>query len=597
MANESQKKLEQMIEILNQSSSFFKGLEFNIPKVNPSEEEDSEDDDLCWSRSDSYAKIKFWIDLFEDKNPRYCFAFEIPEKIFDSDIADILPQVWWIDDLEPSDGTCHKLDDAHYEKIIFEFDYGNNESIPQKLRSYKNGKEYNKDAVADLKKTSEKGYGYIVYYLKRSKEKESVKKFEKEFTTFLNYRNQIMSVGIKEDLKELLLRNHNIILHGAPGTGKTYLAKEIAKSLIFGDSKKELSENEQKQFGEQCGFVQFHQSYDYTDFVEGLRPKNIKGNQIGFDRTNGIFKNFCNRALDNSFIEQDKDYSLKQAYESLLKKIDAEEITFFKQKTGQEIFIKEISPQKNIKLQSEDSSNGRNDSVHTVSYKRLEMLIAKYQTPKAFDSMKNISKSIVDVIGGCNASAYWAVARYLLGTMSKSKNESKKFVFIIDEINRGEMSKIFGELFFSIDPGYRGKDGLIKTQYQIIGTMNDIDRSVESMDFAMRRRFAFKEITAKDCVDMLSELKSNKKAETEKRMNNLNNAIEKIPGLSAAYHIGPAYFLKLKNYNYDFDKLWEYHIEGVVKEYLRGMDSANEKLKELAKVYEYSNVEDRYPHG
>ena len=113
-----------------------------------------------------------------------------------------------------------------------------------------------------------------------------------------------------EELKTLLDRNYNIILHGAPGTGKTYLAKEIAKSLIFGDSKKELSENEQKQFEEQCGFVQFHQSYDYTDFVEGLRPKTIKGNQIGFDRTDGVFKAFCNKALNNSSVEQEEDYSL-----------------------------------------------------------------------------------------------------------------------------------------------------------------------------------------------------------------------------------------------------------------------------------------------
>lgn len=97
------------------------------------------------------------------------------------------------------------------------------------------------------------------------------------------------------------------------------------------------------------------------------------------------------------------------------------------------------------------------------------------------------------------------------------KTNAPKYVFVIDEINRGDMSKIFGELFFSIDPGYRGKDGKVDTQYQnlididpetqnedvfkngfyvpenvyVIGTMNDIDRSVESMDFAMRRRFAF----------------------------------------------------------------------------------------------------------
>ena len=106
----------------------------------------------------------------------------------------------------------------------------------------------------------------------------------------------------------------------------------------------------------------------------------------------------------------------------------------------------------------------------------------------------------------------------LTNTKSVAPVSEKKFVFIIDEINRGEISKIFGELFFSIDPGYRGVKGKVQTQYQnliteddpfkdgffipenvyIIGTMNDIDRSVECMDFAMRRRFTFKEITAEE---------------------------------------------------------------------------------------------------
>lgn len=104
-------------------------------------------------------------------------------------------------------------------------------------------------------------------------------------------------------------------------------------------------------------------------------------------------------------------------------------------------------------------------------------------------------------------------------------SKSSKYVFIIDEINRGELSKIFGELFYAIDPGYRGEKGKVKTQYQnlidnddvfvdgffvpenvyILATMNDIDRSVESMDFALRRRFAWKEIKPEDRIDMLSE--------------------------------------------------------------------------------------------
>lgn len=187
--------------------------------------------------------------------------------------------------------------------------------------------------------------------------------------------------------------------------------------------------------------------------------------------------------------------------------------------------------------------------------------------------------------------------------------------FIIDEINRGEMSKIFGELFFSIDPGYRGVAGKVRTQYAnmlnspnifddvceekesfghffvpenvyIIGTMNDIDRSVESMDFAMRRRFAFKEIKASERIEMLDDLKCGKKEESVARMTSINNAIEKVPGLSSAYHIGPAYFLKLDNYEGDFDLLWEYHIEGIVKEYLRGIDPDGTHFDALKKAYE-----------
>ncbi|MEE1540918.1 MAG: AAA family ATPase, partial [Paludibacteraceae bacterium] len=188
-----------------------------------------------------------------------------------------------------------------------------------------------------------------------------------------------------------------------------------------------------------------------------------------------------------------------------------------------------------------------------------------------------------------------------------SKIFLKPFVFIIDEINRGEISKIFGELFFSIDPGYRGEKGRVKTQYQnlveegdmfsdgffvpenvyIIGTMNDIDRSVESMDFAFRRRFAFAEVKAEDNVKMLDELEVlDLKDDAINRMNRLNSAISKIEGLSSAYHIGASYFLKLKEYGDDCRKaLWNYHLEGLLREYLRGMPNADEEMRNLENAY------------
>ena len=185
--------------------------------------------------------------------------------------------------------------------------------------------------------------------------------------------------------------------------------------------------------------------------------------------------------------------------------------------------------------------------------------------------------------------------------------EKRDFVFIIDEINRGEISKIFGELFFSVDSGYRGEKGKVQTQYAnliedgdefkdgfyipenvyIIGTMNDIDRSVESMDFAMRRRFAWKEIKAEDTQETILNDLGDLKDETIKRMNNLNKVIrDKETNLSEAYCIGAAYFKKIKDYEGDFNKLWENHLKGLLFEYTRGMQNQETILKELKNAYD-----------
>ncbi|MDR1759085.1 MAG: hypothetical protein LBR60_01005, partial [Fibrobacter sp.] len=164
--------------------------------------------------------------------------------------------------------------------------------------------------------------------------------------------------------------------------------------------------------------------------------------------------------------------------------------------------------------------------------------------------------------------------------------------------NRGEISKIFGELFFSIDPGYRGKKGAVKTQYSnmneveerfyvpenvyIIGTMNDIDRSVESFDFAMRRRFTWKEITAKQSAENMSLSKT-----VQDKMESLNKAIEAIENLNSSYHIGGAYFLdKNGKERSDFEEIWNLRLKPLLFEYLRGMPDPNIKLKELKEAYD-----------
>ena len=144
------------------------------------------------------------------------------------------------------------------------------------------------------------------------------------------------------------------------------------------------------------------------------------------------------------------------------------------------------------------------------------------------------------------------------------------------------------------DPFYEGF--YVPKNVYIIGTMNDIDRSVESMDFAMRRRFAWKEIKANENTGMLDSFRGLKN-EIISKMNRLNNAIwneetnEGIEGLSAAYHIGGAYFKKLKLYDYEnnlpeaYRQLWENHLRGVLFEYLRGSFNAADNLKKLEEVY------------
>ena len=201
-------------------------------------------------------------------------------------------------------------------------------------------------------------------------------------------------------------------------------------------------------------------------------------------------------------------------------------------------------------------------------------------------------------------------------TAQKEQRDAQRYVFIIDEINRGEISKIFGELLFSIDPDYRGAAHRVQTQYHnlikhddndvfadgfyvpdnvyLIGTMNDIDRSVESLDFAFRRRFAWYEVKAQDRLEMLSEDKTLKVAglcdEAKQRLEQLNEVIAEIPSLGTAYQIGPAYFLKLKHYLNDndespFDSLWQYHLKPLLFEYVRGLGDREELLQKLEAAY------------
>lgn len=419
------------------------------------------------------------------------------------------------------------------------------------------------------------------------------------------------------EYKNLLLNTHNIILHGAPGTRKTYLAKEIAKAMGCTD--------------DEIGFVQFHPSYDYTDFVEGLRPVNSNNGQIGFERKDGVFKAFCKKSLFQEYkktipMTKVQDSSFEIVYKSLLEDVKTGKISSYETSRGSQplrlkderLLYRKNSPrtesEENIQLMYEYFlSNGIYDlsNYDKKEYWRLISKLTDGQT-KTID-YPEYGWTLQVLLDRAKNFEMKKSSEYVDSDEPIIENKTKKpFIFIIDEINRGEISKIFGELFFSIDPGYRGINGKIKTQYQnlieegdafydgfyvpenvyIIGTMNDIDRSVESMDFAFRRRFTFKEIKANQNLGMLDELDDSIREKAKKAILSLNNAIwdeeakTGIEGLSSAYHIGGAYFLKLKELDNDFDKLWEYHLEGLLREYLRGMEDAEKSLEQLKEAYE-----------
>lgn len=571
-----------------------------------------------------------------------------------------------------------------------------------------------------------------------------------------------------EEYIELLKANKNLILTGAPGTGKTYLAKKIAEILvgmqtksyknepvnfneiiekyivpndylsssgrvtyhvdkvennkvfITGDSiqpyavpfreienayKRRLWEgggrngfdpyssafakyiynhvgteilniNDDKNLEDRSDciqFVQFHPSYDYTDFVEGLRPTPPDGNgNIGFERKDGVFKDFCRRcilpgiksareknALCESYaseqtnskkdisIQYDNSTSFYDLYKELKHRIQNHTVTLYtvypRTKMDVQVFGDDIMYNK-----------GGSFSSNYINADYVQKIFNYYRDKGIYDVSRSRFNDFSSIIGNTlNYTYYRGIVQELLNMCKRTNShiddysdkksefvQSDKvyiqdhvyeedeanicpsecnYVFIIDEINRGELSKIFGELFFSIDPGYRGKKGLVKTQYQnlitdksdpfydgfyvpenvyIIGTMNDIDRSVESMDFAMRRRFAWKEVRSDENTGMLDDLGS-MKLDVVAKMNRLNEAIwndatnDGIEGLSRAYHIGGAYFRKLKLYlNDDFSnkdeayrKLWDNHLRGVLFEYLRGSIDASENMKMLENVY------------
>ena len=347
----------------------------------------------------------------------------------------------------------------------------------------------------------------------------------------------------------------NQILYGSPGTGKTFNTINRALKIIDSDfyqqnkyNREALKERfeEYKKAG-QIEFITFHQSFSYEEFVEGIKAETSEAN-ISYEVKSGVFKKLSNKSLQN-FNQSNENIKNKKDFETVFKELildklkDDEKLEIRMKKSS--FFIKEVDENKI----SFDKSGG--ESQHVLLIKNLKNM---------YEAEENKI-----IIGGLSQ-YYNPLLEYLLKN-SEIKNTDKEplknYILIIDEINRGNISKIFGELITLIEPSKRvGADEEIRlklpysqelfgvpSNLYIIGTMNTADRSIALMDTALRRRFHFEEMMPN--ASLLENLVVDG-IKIDKLLETINKRVEYL--YDRDHTIGHAYFMSLENLETKEDK-------------------------------------------
>ncbi len=408
----------------------------------------------------------------------------------------------------------------------------------------------------------------------------------------------------------------NKILYGPPGTGKTYNTINETIQMIDNDfylQHKEITKEnriaiknkfeEYKQLG-QIDFVTFHQSYGYEEFVEGIKANTNDNDEITYNIEDGIFKKISTNALFDNLVFNDfqEDLNYTELYNILIEKFKKENFLNLKSKDKKSIEVRGISNKDNLYCYHEKS-----DVRHTVGKDRLKKLYDKYNTLESLHKLSGIHEEFTNIIGGANQTVYWTILHQILIYKNELKKEeideeityekkkelirnnnkklfkdnSKNYVLIIDEINRGNISKIFGELITLIEDSKRlGKEesveitlpyssetfGVPQNLY-ILGTMNTADRSIALMDTALRRRFEFKEMMPQP--ELLNDIIIND-ISIEKLLITINERVDYL--YDRDHTIGHAYFMSLKDLSDDdamneLDNIFRNKIIPLLQEY------------------------------